>query len=110
MKATAEIDAGICGFRTVAGLTSEDYQNVTFNIQTDCEKVRNLAELIKEKAPVDAFQEIHLGADGVVLTASRSALKGCCAACAVPVGIFKAMQVCAGLALPKDIAIKIAKE
>jgi hypothetical protein len=33
----------------------------------------------------------------------------CCAGCAVPAGLFKAMQVAAGLALPKDITIRLAK-
>ncbi|MGB9596019.1 MAG: DUF6951 family protein [Candidatus Poribacteria bacterium] len=36
-------------------------------------------------------------------------MKGCCSGCAVPVGIFKSMQVAAMLALPMDISIKIAK-
>ncbi|MFN2352102.1 MAG: hypothetical protein ABR497_09170, partial [Kiritimatiellia bacterium] len=36
-------------------------------------------------------------------------LKGCCAGCAVPVGVFKAMQVAAGLALPKDPTITLFK-
>ncbi len=31
-------------------------------------------------------------------------------ACVVPVGLFKAMQVAAGLALPKDIHIQLTKE
>jgi hypothetical protein len=40
----------------------------------------------------------------------RATLKGCCAGCAVPAGLFKAMQVAAGLALPKDINIRLTKE
>jgi len=37
--------------------------------------------------------------------ASRLARQGC----AVPVGLFKAMQVMAGLALPKDISIRVSQ-
>jgi hypothetical protein len=40
----------------------------------------------------------------------RESLKGCCAGCAVPVGIFKSMQAAAGLALPKDITITITRD
>lgn len=35
---------------------------------------------------------------------------GCCAACAVPIGIFKVMQVATGVALPKDVTLKITAE
>jgi len=40
----------------------------------------------------------------------RETLKGCCAGCAVPAGLFKAMQVAAGLALPQDITIRLSAE
>ena len=62
------------------------------------------------KGPVDGYAEIGAGADGVILTTARESLKGCCAACAVPVGAFKAMQVAAGVALPKDVTLKIGVE
>ena len=39
---------------------------------------------------MDAYAEIGAGADGVVLSASREILKGCCAGCAVHAGAFKA--------------------
>jgi uncharacterized 2Fe-2S/4Fe-4S cluster protein (DUF4445 family) len=43
----------------------------------------------------------------VLLRTARDVLTGCCAGCAVPVGLFKTMQVAAGLALPKDITINM---
>lgn len=110
MKATVEIDAGICGFSTTARVDSEDGQNVTFDIKTACGKIRQLANAIREKGPIDAYQEISPAGPAVIMTAVRENLTGCCAGCAVPVGLFKAMQVAAGLALPKDITIKLAKE
>lgn len=110
MKARVEIDAGICGFRTNADVVSEDSQNVTFAISTDCEKIKGLAEVLNGKEPLDAYQEISPAAESVLLGTVRSTLKGCCAGCAVPAGLFKAMQVAAGLALPKDITIRLAKE
>ena len=110
MKATVEIDAGVCGFQTTARVNSDDNQNVTFDIGTNCDKIARLAKVIEEKGPIDAYQEISPSGPAVIMTTVRQMLVGCCAGCAVPVGLFKAMQVTAGLALPKDIAIKIAKE
>ena len=56
------------------------------------------------------FIIVGAGSAGVVLTTARESLKGCCAACAVPVGAFKALQVAAGVALPKDVMLKITAE
>lgn len=110
MKARAEVDAGVCGFKTVVIACCDDGQNVTFDVHSGCEKVGAMAVALTAEGPVDAFQEISPAASSVVLGAAREAMKGCCAACAAPVGIFKAMQVAAGLALPKDIGIKMSKE
>ena len=105
MKTNVEIQAGICGFKTNISAASEDQQNVTFAVESDCEKIRTLATRMKDIQPVDAFQEISPNGEGKIMPIVRETLKGCCAGCAVPAGIFKAMQVSAGLALPKDISI-----
>jgi hypothetical protein len=36
-------------------------------------------------------------------------LKGCCAGCVVPCGIFKTVQVAGGVALPAPVAIDIRR-
>ena len=110
MKSTVEIDAGICGFRTTAAVTSPDGQNVSFDVQSDCEKIRKLGQALQAKGPVDAYQEIATGAEGVLLTTTRACLCGCCSGCIVPTGLFKGMQVAAGLALPKDLKVRLSKE
>lgn len=110
MKATVEIDAGICGFRTTATVSSLDGQDVSFEVQSDCDKIRLLGEQLRGKGAIDAYQEISPAKESVLMQTARATLKGCCAGCAAPVGLFKAMQVAAGLALPKDIAIKLAKD
>lgn len=110
MKAIVDIDAGICGLHTTAQVNSTDSQNVTFDISTHCDKIAKLTKVIGEKGSIDAYQEINPGGPAVIMTAAQDVLTGCCAGCAVPVGLFKAMQVAAGLALPKDITIKLGKE
>jgi len=107
MKSSVVIDAGICGFQTRIHADSDDEQNVTFKIVSGCEKARAFGNALMVKGPVDGYAELGAGADGVILTTARENLKGCCAACAVPVGVFKAMQVAAGVALPKDITLQI---
>jgi hypothetical protein len=108
MKCTAEIAAGVCGFSTTVVAEAEEEQ-VALTLTTDCQKVQGLAESLRGR-PVDAYDEIHRGHDGTIMTAVRAHLLGCCAGCAVPVGIFKAMQVAARVALPKDISITLRGE
>ncbi len=110
MKALVVVDAGICGFQTTIHAESADQQNVTFRIASTCEKAQKFGEVLTARGAVDGYAEIGAGSDGVILTTARECLKACCAACAAPCGIFKAMQVAAGIALPKDIAIRMSKE
>ncbi|MCX5643703.1 MAG: hypothetical protein NTZ17_03315 [Phycisphaerae bacterium] len=110
MKAIVEIDAGVCGFKTSARASSEDNQQVVFEVTSDCENIRRLAAALKNRESIDAYQEISPAAQSMLMQTVRSTLTGCCAGCAVPAGLFKAMQVAAGLALPKDISIRLTKE
>ena len=101
------INAGVCGFHTTVDARSDDMQMVSMEIESECEKIRGLAQALM--APIDAYQEIGDGSDGVVLKAARAHLKGCCAGCAVPSGIFKTVQVAGGVALPAPISIAIER-
>ena len=103
---TATVKAGVCGFTSVISAVSDDMQNVSFTIETDCDTIKQLAAVLPK---VDGYMEIGAGFDGDIHQAVRSTLKGCCSGCAVPVGIFKAMQVAAGLALPSPVSIEIEK-
>ncbi len=77
---------------------------VTLRVESPCEKIRSLAEKL---SVVNALEEIHRGTDGAILTAARQPLSGCCSACVTPIGIFRAMQVAAGLALPRDVTVEL---
>lgn len=107
MNAVVDVAAGICGFLTKIHAESDDDQNVTFRIASGCEKARKFGEALTAKGPVDGYAELGAGSDGVVLTTGREHLRGCCAACVVPPAAFKAMQVAAGVALPKDVTLVI---
>lgn len=107
MIVKAVVHAGVCGFTTTVIADSDDMQNVSFEIESNCENIQRLANDFPQ---VDGYSEIGAGFDGVIHGAVRETLKGCCSGCVVPCGIFKAMQVAAGLALPATATIDIVRE
>jgi hypothetical protein len=109
MKCFAQITAGVCGFQTKVSAVSADDQIVTLTLETDCAKIAQLAERLKG-LPLDTYDEIATGYSGIILTTARETLSGCCAGCVVPPGIFKAVQVAARVALPREAAIELAVE
>lgn len=102
-----KVEAGVCGFVSEIEAYSEDSQFVSFRIETTCDKISKLSEKLPT---VDAYNEIKDGFDGELYSIIRQELKGCCSGCAVPVGIFKSMQVAAMLALPRPVTITMSKE
>jgi hypothetical protein len=102
----ATINAGVCGFVTRVTATSEDQQHVRFEVESTCENIRALAASLPE---VDAYAEVGAGFEGELWAAVRASLQGCCSGCVVPVGLFKTMQIAAGLALPKAAGMEFEK-
>jgi hypothetical protein len=102
--AKAEIDSGICGFTTTVE-TRMDGRNCLVSIESDCDAIQRLGEELQE---VEPFQEITFRGQGPRTLALGA--KHCYhTACPVPVGIIKAIEVEAGLALPADATIKPSK-
>jgi hypothetical protein len=102
----ATIHAGVCGFVTEVTATADEESRVAFEIASPCENIQGLAARLPV---VDALSEIGAGFDGDVHRAARAALKGCCSGCVVPNGIFKAMQIAGGLALPRDVTMEFCR-
>ena len=103
--ASAEIESGICGFCTTVKTTTEG-RKVRVEFETDCGYVEQLAEALTE---VDPYKEISYRGEGPV-TLKLAAEHLVHPACPVPSGIIKAIEVEAGLALPKDASIKPTKD
>ena len=102
--ATAEINSGICGFSATVK-TEKEGSKVRLSIESECQAIQNLAAELTE---VDPFQEITFRGSGPRSLAMGA--KHCFqTACPVPVGIIKAVEIEAGLALPKDATIKLSK-
>ena len=110
MKSDVIVDAGVCGFKTSVKGKCEDGQFVTVTIASGCEKIAAFGKALAAKGPVDAFQEISPASESVILSTARESVKGCCSACAAVIATYKAMQVAAGLALPKDIHVSMSKD
>lgn len=108
MSTRLEIDPGICGFPLTACVSTDDQQHVKIELESECQSIQELKARWDELGPIDAIAELAPD-ESVILKAARSLLqsKGCCEACVVPIGIVKAVQVTAGLALPKDVSIKM---
>jgi hypothetical protein len=102
--AKAEIFAGDCGFNT----TVETHMNgkvCQVHISSECAAIQRMAEELKE---VNPFQEISFKRS--MPFTYDVAFKYCThAACPVPSGIIKAVEVEAGLALPTNVTIKLSK-
>lgn len=94
-----EVNAGVCGFRTVVRVDTSG-GDTTVEVESDCPHVAKMAEAIPT---VDAMREIFEKGNSEVLAAGSEHLAH--VTCPVPVGILKAIEAQAGLALPRDAAI-----
>ncbi len=102
--AKAEIHSGICGFITVVEATMNG-KVCALVIRSDCKAIQNLAEDLRQ---VNPFQEISFRQS--MPKTIQLGMQHCPhAACPVPVGIIKTIEVEANLALPDDVTIKLTK-
>lgn len=104
--AKAEINPGACGLVTNVQATKTESGSVKLEIASQCAAIRKMSAELTE---VDPFQ--HMNSRRQVAPVLQSGMKFCThAACPVPVGIIKALEVEAGLNLPVDVSIKVTKE
>jgi hypothetical protein len=103
--AQVEVLAGICGMETqIDTAVLDDSQTVSIKIESSCEHIRKLAAELPE---VNAYQEIsYRRSMPKTLQLAAECLPH--PACPVPSAIIKAIEVAAGLALPKDATIKVS--
>ena len=103
--AKAKITAGNCGFHTnVEANIIKDYQ-VGLQIESDCVHIQKLAENLSE---VNAMNEISFRRGKHIPDIIQAGIQNCThAACPVPVGILKVVEVAAGLALPQEAKIEL---
>ncbi|MBT4290262.1 MAG: hypothetical protein HOD92_23295 [Deltaproteobacteria bacterium] len=112
MKTKIEINPGICNFKTMVSASADKRRNVEFEFETECELIKSFDMLLKKKTPLAGLKELSPTNESTIMESARSLLisKGCCEACAVPIGVCKAMYVATGLALPADVSLIIMNE
>lgn len=74
-------------------------------METDCKHIEKMAQELTE---VNALGEISARKDGQIRSLFRQF--GAHGACPVPAGMIKAVEVAAGLALPRDAVIRVSGE
>lgn len=100
------VDAGICGLPTAITVNSSDMQSADIEVDSECPDIQALAAELKT---VDPMQEVFtkIGESSVYELAKKHCKH---ATCPVPMALLKGIEAAAGLALPKDVKIEIAKE
>jgi hypothetical protein len=99
----AKITAGTCGFTAIVEAKMEG-SRCAISIDSDCDAIRRLAEELTEVEPI---HEISFRR-GTMPRTLELGVKYCRhAACPVPVGIIKTIEVEAGLALPANVVIEL---
>lgn len=103
--ATAEITSGICGFGATVR-ARKNGRKIALEIESECAAIQAMAAELTE---VDPFQEISFRGEGP-RTLAAGARHCYHPACPVPVGIIKAVEIEAGLALPAEARIDLSKD
>jgi hypothetical protein len=103
--AKIRINPGACGMDVLVTVTQKDQNSFTVSILSDCKMVEKLGQELNELAMMDAFKHL-LG--NPVYVKGAACLRH--AACPVPSGILKALEVAAGLNVPRDVTMTFVKE
>ncbi len=103
--AKVTVAAGVCGFVTKVEALLDDSQKVKLSIESDCPHVMALAGVYPES---EGMMEVFLPlGDAPLFIAAKNTLKH--SACPVPSAIMKGIEVACGLALPRDVTIKVER-
>jgi Family of unknown function (DUF6951) len=95
------VNPGVCGFTTTITVNKQPKRKVTISITSDCEQVSLLAELLTETGVFEIMKPLK--ECEVFEKASKCPLH---LTCLVPIGILKAIEAEAELALPRDAGIR----
>ena len=99
------VNAGACGFTVTITAEKDAVKKIRISLDTECEMVKKMQEDISFRDMRAVFTG-HL--NNPVYRSAAKYLKH--VACPVISGILKAVEVEAGLALPKDVRIVFSKD
>jgi hypothetical protein len=105
MTTKACISAGVCGLQTTVTARMQG-SHCAVAIDSVCKSVQSLADELEELDPLsELFSQDE--PPRIWQLAAKHRLH---AACPIPVGILKAIEVEAGLALPADVSITLSRQ
>ncbi len=94
------VNPGACGFFATVEVIKQGDKDFSLKIISECQMVQKMATEISSLTIMDAFKR---QTDNPVFKKAAACLRH--AACPIPSGILKALEVEAGLNLPKDCSI-----
>ncbi|WP_236860235.1 DUF6951 family protein [Candidatus Formimonas warabiya] len=98
------IHSGVCGFiTTVQAETDSDYQT-KLQVESQCPNVKKIIEAL---GTLNVMNELFRKGQSEILSLSAQHLPH--VTCPVPIGMLKALEASAGMALPKDVSISFTK-
>jgi hypothetical protein len=107
MTGKAEVDAGICGFSAVIIAHAEDMMgNAQVSLKTECPNLKKLGESLE----VNIMDLVQKGCGSDLHKKMIEVIPVMHCPCPVTCGLFQAVKIAAGLALPKDIDVVLTKE
>lgn len=96
----ATVNAGICGYSVEVTAEKGEGKKILITLDTECQMVREMMEDISTLDMMAAFTGFL---NNPVYKSAAKHIRH--VACPVPAGIIKAIEVEAGLCLPKDASI-----
>lgn len=106
-----EISGGICGFTTIVHAEDQTGYKASFRLDSDCPNWKKVDDILGGKVlnmMTELFKDKKAGTlNSQVISVSLKTIPH--VSCPVISGILKALEVSAGLALPKDAAIIFKK-
>ncbi|KNZ68538.1 hypothetical protein Tfer_2933 [Thermincola ferriacetica] len=100
----AKINSGACGFETTVQAEAGPDYLAGVKITSGCQHINKMAEKL---GTLNVMSELFKKGESQVLAAAKEILPHL--TCPVPIGILKAIEASAGMALPKDVTITLAK-
>lgn len=100
----AVVNSGICGFSVTIIAEKREGKEIHISLDTECEMVKKMAEDISSLDMMAVFKGF---ANNPVYKSAARHLKH--AACPVPSAILKAVEIEAGLCIPKDVKMSFIR-
>lgn len=97
---TLAVDPGVCGMDSTIGITKISRKKFRVDVTTNCEMITRMGDLLGEIDLKDTLKP-HIDSN-IYQCASRCNVH---IACPIPMAILKAIEVEAGLALPRPVTV-----